>query len=208
MTDSIALAIEELSGKIAVLTDLRDKLVTFRREWPHTAAAMVPVAVAPAPRPSTTRAAPSIAVDPEQAILDTLKAGGGSIKPGELARALDLSPVAMRRAIAPLLQSKAVIVTGATAARRFCLPTHAPAPPPERPRADPADVVANRDATILAIFRQRRGALSVGWLLSQLPAESGMDDVSKGLALEGVLRRLRIKGLIESAGKDWRLVAS
>jgi hypothetical protein len=40
MSDYIATAIEEIDGKIGILTTLRDSLVQFRQEWPHTAAAM------------------------------------------------------------------------------------------------------------------------------------------------------------------------
>lgn len=122
MTDHVALAIEEIDQTIARLTDVRDKLRWFRQEFPHTAAAMVPV-VETADRAGAVRAAAGVTVTPplrsrdhasagatlddlDARILQTIAAlGGVRLKAGPLLKKLKISRPALARHVKALVDA-------------------------------------------------------------------------------------------------------
>jgi hypothetical protein len=61
------------------------------------------------------------------AILAMLKKHGGVMKPGELAKAMQLELGTLRYQLKPLEHAKQVVITGVTAGRRISLPGKQPA---------------------------------------------------------------------------------
>jgi hypothetical protein len=114
MTDHLALALEDIEAKIATLTDLRDKLHWFRREFPRTAASMVPIETAVAGKGhQARRAAASVrGVQADRAgalatrLVAAVTAAGGEIKVSALRAQLKGSNTVpqIQRAITALLK--------------------------------------------------------------------------------------------------------
>jgi hypothetical protein len=182
-----------------------------------------PSAAVPAVRPAT----PAAASAPKRAqrsrttdaILSALRAAGAPMAPAALAKAVGLSSTTMLRYhLTPLLRTGQVVETGQSSALRFALastpavPAAPPAPPAAAPStpatsADPAHVVAARDAAIaahLVTCRDRRATFEQ--LLAVLPEEPDQTAAQRREACQRALRRLTMRGVIVDVGAFYRLI--
>jgi len=149
MSTPMEIMIADIDRKIAKLTELRTNLQQFAIDWPHSAASLVPIGNGTAPK--ATKRGPyktkkkaakkaertnertkqgtrqrGIFDHGDAAVLDALKANGGSMKPSDLAATLRVTLPTLRRWITPLVTAKTVVATGTTASRRFSLPGRVP----------------------------------------------------------------------------------
>jgi len=211
-TDYIALAIEDLEAKIAVLTDLRDKLVTFRREWPHTAASMVPAASHPLRqgRPRTTTADPHGQLTAEQHVLAILEGKSDGLRMAEIVAATRRPKAGIARALGILAQARKVHSTGLSRATRWHL---GPATATDRKAALEPEVPAKTAAEARDRAVERRivnsgaAGASVEELLKVLPALEGDDArITPSTHLGHALRRLTVLKKVTRLGETDRYV--
>lgn len=104
MSEHITAAITEISGQIDRLITLKEGLEWFAREFPRTAAEM---SLDPARR-RTDRAGATRApgpLDDQARILDAVRAAGGEIKAGLLAKQLQMTRPALKRLVKPLIKA-------------------------------------------------------------------------------------------------------
>lgn len=221
MTDHIALAIEELAAKIAVLTDLHDKLVSFRREWPHTAAAMTPASpratlgdvVAGTAAPTRTGPRPDKGVQTEVVVLAAIEQTRVGLRLRELVERVSRPKAAVKRALGILAQARKIHNYGAGRAS-----TWLPGPDPKRAPVPGAPTPpAERETTLGTPAEERdkaverriaNGGATLEQLITVLPALTGDDKaIAPAVHLGNSLRRLEIRKKVEHRGDRYILAA-
>jgi hypothetical protein len=220
MSEHIERAIAEFETTIAKLTTTVENLRWFQREFPHTAAAVVPVEKSrrtyktrtakrlikrtnertneakPGPRPRAHRSLPDDAK--LQAIVGVLNKHGGSMKPGMLADALAIDIHVLRYQMKPFLESGALTVSGATLNRlvhvgksKAAMPAPKPNGSMKPPSPSSLDEVESRDRNVLLRIKGAgTGGRSIRELMITLGETEG--------ALISSVDRLRIKKQIKA----------
>jgi lambda repressor-like predicted transcriptional regulator len=131
MNEALEKAIEAIDQEIEAIEQQRADLIGAREHLAKVAGNTGTPTPARAKKPgrkppknsAAARAAAADDTDHGAEILAALKNAGGSMKPGELAKALGLNNLAtLRYWLKPLEKAKRVVATGVTAARRISLP--------------------------------------------------------------------------------------